>query len=391
MRNYIEFCYDEDDNYIAKIHKEGRVRVIRNEANLEKLISIAEKYGYEINGVCRINARVFSIAGEYEKYYKKRNVLRIIGRITPNMKLTKKEKAAGKKIAAASLAAVIIISGIGIAHGKSGKKEPIDYQYEIILDDQMEPNMVNEVIMEDEIEDTPDEEEEETLPRTGDELQDMMQEEAFHFSYKNRQDEENISNAKRYEDLFQKYAVMYGLDANLLMAIAAQESCGDHYSHLDRGPAEGIMQIEKSVHIGENVSAYNFEKGEVETIYVTRDKLQDLETNIKIGAMILRSSIENCRYNIPLGIQSYNFGPGNMAKSIAMCCDLENLDEDEIKYNPTNNVWLKYRAFLNTGDPQYIEHVFSFMDNDTKITVLDRDGNPISIRITNDYEKQNVY
>ena len=89
-----------------------------------------------------------------------------------------------------------------------------------------------------------------------DNMIEMFQTEEFHFSYENRTEEENIRNAKRYEDLFEKYANQYGMDKNLLMAMAAQESNGDHNSHINNGPAEGLMQIEKSAHLGTVVSAY---------------------------------------------------------------------------------------------------------------------------------------
>ena len=395
MRNYIEFRFDEENRFMAEIHKQGKVRVIRNDKNLNQLIAIAKKYDCEVNGECRIYSRVFAISREYEEYYKKRRRrINILGKITPNMKLSKKDKTIGKTVIAGTLAAVVLATSIASINHKGAIASSTDSSYEVALDDQMEYEAGNEIVIEGVAANTGEDEEiveGEGNPEKEAEIQGMMQEESFHYSYKNRQEEENISNARRYEDLFQKYGDMYGIDANLLMAIAAQESCGDHYNNLDNGPAEGIMQIEKSVHIGYTVSAYNFETGEVETIRVTREDLQDLETNIKIGAMILRTSIENSNYNIPLGIQTYNLGPGNMSNAIGMCCDLENVSESDIRDNPTNNIWLNYRAFLNTGDSKYVEHVFSFMDDNTTITVLDREGNPITVRITNDYERENVY
>ena len=183
---------------------------------------------------------------------------------------------------------------------------------------------------------------------------------------------------------------MFGIDPNLLMAIAAQESSGDHYGNLEKGCAAGIMQIEKAVHIGHTVSAYNFETGKVETISVTSDKLQDLETNIKIGTMIARTSIEDSNYNIPLGLQTYNFGPGSISNVLNTCCSQENVDKKEVKNDPTNNIWLNYRAFLHTGDAKYVEHVFSFLDNNAEITVLDRDGNKRTVKLSNDYQEENI-
>ena len=366
MRNYIEFFFDDEDKLIAEIHKQGKVRIIRNEKNINKLISIAEKHGYEIDGECLIDTRVFTISREYEEYAKKKSRLNILGSITPNMKLSRKNKALGKTIIATSLVAIMAISGsTGLNHRTAEADNNENPRYEQRIDDEIETE-------------------------TEEQLQSMLQEDSFHYSYENRQNEENISNAKRYEDLFQKYGNKYGIDPELLMAMAAQESCGDHYNNLDNGPAEGIMQVEKSAHLGSSVSAYNFETGEIDTIQINEENLQDLETNIQIGTMILRTCIEDNNYNIPLAIQTYNLGPGNMATALEMCSDLENIDENELRNNPTNNEWLRYRSFLNSGDSKYVEHVFSFLDNNTKLTVLDRNGKQITINLTNDYENSNV-
>ena len=55
-----------------------------------------------------------------------------------------------------------------------------------------------------------------------------------------------------------------------------------------------------------------------------------------------------------------------------------------MRNNPTNNAWLKYRAHLNIGDAKYVEHVFSFLENNSNLTVKTRDNKNISVNITND-------
>ena len=50
---------------------------------------------------------------------------------------------------------------------------------------------------------------------------------------------------------------------------------------------------------------------------------------------------------------------------------------------------INYREFLNTGDPLYVEHVFSFLPNDTTISIQDRNYNDIDITIHNDYQNIN--
>ena len=213
----------------------------------------------------------------------------------------------------------------------------------------------------------------------------MLEEtDAYHFSYSDRTNEDSYSNAKRYEDLFVKYGNMYGVDPTLLIAMAAQESSGDHYGHLSGGAAMGIMQIEKSVWLGHSVSTYNFETGETDKISITQDKLEDLETNIKIGTIILRNNLEQNNYNIPLSLQSYNFGPGNMSKVISNCSESTGITRSDLRSNTTNPAWLNYRTTISAGDSQYIEHVFSYVPSGSVLTMKDRDGNSIQTQVIND-------
>ncbi len=50
----------------------------------------------------------------------------------------------------------------------------------------------------------------------------------------------------------------------------------------------------------------------------------------------------------------------------------------------TNPLWLNYRTTINAGDPLYIEHVFSYIPNDTTLTMKTRDGNDITMKLVND-------
>ena len=358
--NVIEFYY-EDGKMIAKIHSKGKTRVVKNRDNLNKLLEITRKYGYKINKECYIEEDVPEIVLEYLTYLldkqRKKNKLTVFGNITDNMKIN-------KKLVALTLATTLTLSAVSSI---PKYKEKIENDNKVYYDKQID---IDEEVIEEE----------------NDEIEEMLQEEGFHFSYEDRSSNKGITNAKRYEDLFIKYGNMYGVDYNLLMAIAAQESTGDHYSHIDTGPAQGIMQIEKSVHLGETITAYNFETGEKDSITIDKDKLDDLEYNIQIGTMIFRKYLENNNYNIPLTLQTYNFGPGNMDQALSMCSELEHIDKEKMKKDPTNNAWLRYRAFLNVGDPEYVEHVFSYLDTDT-LSVRTKDNEEITIKIINDYQK----
>lgn len=399
MKNYIEYYFDENGKFAANIHKDGKYKVVKNEANLYKLLEISQKHGYKIDreGVLKHSAK--QITKEYEKYIKRKKRLHIIGNVLSNMKITRKNPTLGKVVVTASLLAVIATHGLG------GKKN------ETVSTDDINTNTPSSVVqmVETPISETVEEITEapihvkleqvnnesksedikiETKKATEkqEQINSMFEKDSFHYSFEDRSSKTNISNAKRYEDIFEKYANRYGLDKNLLMAIAAQESSGDHYNNLnDRKPAAGIMQVEKAIHIGNTVKAYNFETNQMESITVTKEKLKDIESNIQIGSMILREYIENNNYNIPLAIQTYNMGPGNMSKVLNTCSSLENIEVATMKNNPTNNKWLNYRAFLNVGDSKYVEHVFSYLGKNANIQILKRDKEKVSVSLTNDY------
>lgn len=392
MKNYIEYYFDENGRFSADIHKKGRCRVVKNEKNLYKLLEISQKHGYNVNREGIIRKRAKQITKEFDKYMKRKQRLKIIGNIFSNMKVSRKNAALGKIVVTASLFAVIATNGLGakksepISATEANASTSIVYMQETNIDetiDRLDETPEAEIIEEKVVEVQLQEEKQEETKK--EQLNSMFQEESFHFTYEDRSNNESINKAKRYEDIFEKYANRYGLDKDLLMAMAAQESSGEHYDNLgDRKPAAGIMQIEKAIHIGEEVKAYNFETNQMETVKVTKEKLHDIESNIQIGSMILRGYIENNNYNIPLAVQTYNMGPGNMSKVLNTCGDLENIEVSEMRNNPTNNEWLNYRAFLKVGDSKYVEHVFSYLGKDKNVEVLKRNNEKISVNLVND-------
>lgn len=376
MSNYINYYFDEENKFTAKIHNNGKYRIVKNETNLLKLLEISQKYGYKINREGIIKKKAKQITKEYDKYQKRKKRLKILGHIAENMVLSRKNKVLGKTILVAGILTTIAITSAQPKGAEAHEENISEISYSTVqtLDDNIKTN----------IEELSDYEFVETDNKKNNELDMMLQNDSFHFSYEDRTNSDALKNAKRYEDLFEKYANRYGLDKNLLLALASQESSGEHYKNLEKGPAAGIMQIEKKIHTGTTISAFNFETNEVERVKVTEDNLKDIETNIQIGSMILRNYLENNNYNIPLTLQTYNFGPGNMQKVLNACSSLEQENIKDMRNTPTNNSWLKYRAHLNIGDAKYVEHVFSFLENNTTLSVKNRENKNISINITND-------
>lgn len=390
MRDYIKYYFDQNGKFAAKIHDKMGIRVIKNEKNLLKLLQISQKHGYHVNheGVIRKHNAVKKITREFNRYIVKKNTFHLIGKVVKNMKMSHKNPTIGKALVTASIIAVLASHGIG-KKDETMAADDINLNnppavVEMVQNDI--PTLSEDIETEAPTHENLEEKQEVIQEEKKQALDNMFNEDAFHFSFEDRSSKENIANAKRYEDIFEKYANRYGVDKDLLMAMAAQESSGDHYNNLsDSKPAAGIMQIEKAAHVGNKVKAYNFETGEMEYITVTQDKLNNLDSNIQIGTMILREYIENNNYNIPLAIQTYNMGPGNMSKVLNTCGDLENIDVSTMINNPTNNKWLNYRAFLNVGDSKYVEHVFSYLGKTNNLEVKKRDNTKVSVNITNDY------
>ena len=202
----------------------------------------------------------------------------------------------------------------------------------------------------------------------------------------NFNDKEDIENAMKYEDIFKKYGEMYGIDEKILLGIAAQESSGIHSIRNDT-PAMGIMQIEKSAWIGEKVKAYNFIENKIDEVKITKEMIEDLDTNIRIGAMIFQSYLNKYEYNIPLALQAYNFGPTNINKLLTECEIECGISKNELIKNSTANEWQNYRSFLHTGDKKYVEHVMEYLGDNVEITCKKSNGENVSVIFNNNKAK----
>lgn len=212
-----------------------------------------------------------------------------------------------------------------------------------------------------------DEEEKEELKKIKDEDDYKTYEYDINIPYYDRTDSEKFANCKKlYGDLITKYANEYGLDPNLMIAVATQES-GVHDSDYS-DVAVGLMRIEKSVWEGNEITVYNYETKSDETFKITKKDLQDLETNIKIGCMIMRQQMDYMRNNAIAALQCYNMGYGNMdiildsyAKDIGSTKIevLDNLNDYGYITDPY------YRSLISVGDQNYVENVLSYLDSDS--------------------------
>lgn len=192
-------------------------------------------------------------------------------------------------------------------------------------------------------------------------------------------DKEALIQCDKYDDLFLKYERRYGIDAELLKAISAQESSGKQEN--TNGRAFGLAGIENT-RAGDIIYAYNFETGQKETITVDFERAKtDIDYNVAIRAANLNEFFDVV-YNSNLipkeEILFYTLQRDNMgAKTM----------QDILK---TGEYWIDARKKVPKGDPNYYENVLSRLKNDTVITLRKRDGSYFCTTVTNTYTKSNT-
>lgn len=187
----------------------------------------------------------------------------------------------------------------------------------------------------------------------------------YDLEYEDRTDSNKYINTKnKYGNIINELSLEYGIDPRIMLAIATQES-GEHIIN-DNLPAIGLMQIEKSVWNNQNLSAYNYKTDSVENVHITIDKLKDINFNIKVACMIFQKCLKDTNYNIPVAIQMYNYGYGNIIKTMKLYYG-DNIDYNEI-INDKNNSWLDARNQIKVGDKNYLEHVLSYIEDDNNLS-----------------------
>lgn len=200
----------------------------------------------------------------------------------------------------------------------------------------------------------------------------------YSFDYEDRSNSEKSNYAKEnYTDLVNKYATTYGLDSKLVMAILTQENAYNEINNSNIG-ANGVMQIE-SIWNGYDISAYNYETGNVDKERIDSPSLVNPEYAIKIGCMILNNQYMTL-YNkyylngtitkdevIIATVISYN-------KGITAICNL------------INNYGKDFTSHISEtlgGDNDYLKHVFSYLEDMSIIKIQNQNDTPSEVVIDN--------
>lgn len=203
------------------------------------------------------------------------------------------------------------------------------------------------------------------------------------YSYADRTDSDKYQYVKEnFDDVIQKYSKMYGLDPNVVTAIATQEN--GYNANSENMAAAGLMQIEKSVWANKMITAYNHETGKMEDFFLEKGKMTDLDTNVKAGCMILERSMRANGYDVLRGIAGYNMGGGNMSTIYQEAARKTGKTVEQVKEDGT---WMEYTYAPGVGDKNYISNVSSYLPEDVdSIYVIDKDGVKHEVQITNTYE-----
>lgn len=187
---------------------------------------------------------------------------------------------------------------------------------------------------------------------------DMGNDNIVNFSAEDKSDDFYEAITSTYGDSINKYASMYGIDPNLIVAIISQENPTYEKNNSSSG-AYGLMQVE-NIWNNKELTCYNKEQNCYETIIVDTSKVNsDADYSIKVGCMIFASTAEaiNKRTNLT---------------------DAEAFQVTLIAYNKGITVTTKvlnntysFDEFIDTitstkgGDNNYTENVLSHLPDET--------------------------
>lgn len=157
---------------------------------------------------------------------------------------------------------------------------------------------------------------------------------------------------------FQEYGKDFVKDPYLLLALALGESTLNHNDTLPfgkyyNGCATGIMQIENT-NINSSITAYNYQTNQNETVTITSENIQDYDTNVKIGAMMLQNCLDKYKGNIYLSIQSYNYGTSMVDWIVKMYAKKLGITPEEVMSNYDDLGWMDIVRDVHDNPKKYI-------------------------------------
>ena len=184
-----------------------------------------------------------------------------------------------------------------------------------------------------------------------------------------------------YGDLTNEIGKKYGVSPSLIKAMITQESAGVN---------PNLMQIQFDSWIDMLLVTHDFvndkdvklvltdnpDEYDSDVVTISRDELLNPKTNISVGTVLLRETASYYDYNIPMSIQAYNFGIGNMDKVINQLAYVTNDTYDGVVSNRNEIDFMNYTNIINVGDFEYLFHVMRYVDSsEINISYLDENNN----------------
>ncbi len=157
----------------------------------------------------------------------------------------------------------------------------------------------------------------------------------------------------------------FGVDPYTFLCLMFCESSLNHEDTIPNGKfyngfGVGICQLETPN--GQEVTAFNYNTNQEETIYETMDNAINKRTNMKIGIMRYQKVLDRYHGNEKLALQSYNYGSGLVDLIVAIYADEKGVSFDDVLNNYSDTGWLKYvqEAYEN---PQGFASKYSSYEN----------------------------
>lgn len=161
---------------------------------------------------------------------------------------------------------------------------------------------------------------------------------------------------KKYKKAFDSAAVRYGIDVDLLVAIAYQETNGRHEDYIGQsreGTGFGLMQIEDPLRM-RFINAYNFSTRTEDSLMINVENMKDVEKNIQAAAMMLQNLLVKYNYNALLAIQAYNYGDSAMRKVLDLYKTQTGIPISEVINDPNDYGWSYYTYEIYSNPSKYI-------------------------------------
>ena len=408
MRAIDLYCEGNVINYRYSEIKDGIKRSLPARYPVHTIIETMEKGN--ISNIKEVNNDIMFVSNNHRviiRNYKTSKYLSELSTLANNIDISyRREKLRKRKVKRQALITrVIIISGV-VAIGLVGIKTKLNGKTEntpIDIDD--EPAIESNEELEDEPQIyivSPSDSDSNTDEKQTIESNNMISSEQsnieeqtpdyensyIHIEFDNRTSSDKAIKTKElYGNIIEKYANTYGVDSNLMLALATQER-GEHSNIVDEGGGFGLMQIQQNVWDGESLTVYNYNLNDYETIEINESMMQDLEGNIKLGCAIMQDNLTRLGNNPLMALQAYNYGVPYVESCVDACAIENNLSHDEIINDYTNTDWMYYRNTISDGDQEYIENVLSYMGDKFEITHQTKNGE-VKIGISN--QNQKVY